>query len=144
MPKIDNIEETPNPNAVKFVLKEPVTNGAANDLEERCTRSRDLDLKGLRQKLLVVRELPVDAAGRQPDVFRREDHLVFVYAQLDAFAGLCDARQLTECACGNDRLELRHLAAQLGFFHRQPIRVRRGHDELAGLEAHEDPGQHRA
>ncbi|MDT5157300.1 MAG: hypothetical protein QOH51_1657 [Acidobacteriota bacterium] len=28
MPKIDNIEETPNPNAIKFVLKEPVTNGA--------------------------------------------------------------------------------------------------------------------
>jgi Fe-S cluster biogenesis protein NfuA len=27
MPKIDNIEETPNPNAVKFVLKEPVTSG---------------------------------------------------------------------------------------------------------------------
>jgi NFU1 iron-sulfur cluster scaffold homolog, mitochondrial len=27
MPKIDNIEETPNPNAVKFVLKEPVTAG---------------------------------------------------------------------------------------------------------------------
>jgi Fe-S cluster biogenesis protein NfuA len=29
MPKIDNIEETPNPNAVKFVLKEPVTTGVA-------------------------------------------------------------------------------------------------------------------
>ena len=29
MPKIDNIEETPNPTAVKFVLKEPVTTGAA-------------------------------------------------------------------------------------------------------------------
>lgn len=29
MPKIDSIEETPNPNAVKFVLKEPVTTGAA-------------------------------------------------------------------------------------------------------------------
>jgi NFU1 iron-sulfur cluster scaffold homolog, mitochondrial len=29
MPKIDNIEETPNPNAVKFILKEPVTGGAA-------------------------------------------------------------------------------------------------------------------
>lgn len=29
MPKIDNIEETPNPNAVKFVLKEPVSSGAA-------------------------------------------------------------------------------------------------------------------
>ncbi|MCA1594381.1 MAG: NifU family protein [Acidobacteria bacterium] len=27
MPKIDNIEETPNPNAIKFLLKEPVTNG---------------------------------------------------------------------------------------------------------------------
>jgi Fe-S cluster biogenesis protein NfuA len=27
MPKIDNIEETPNPNAVKFILKESVTNG---------------------------------------------------------------------------------------------------------------------
>ena len=27
MPKIDNIEETPNPNAVKFLLKEPVTAG---------------------------------------------------------------------------------------------------------------------
>lgn len=29
MPKIDNIEETPNPNAVKFILKEPVSSGAA-------------------------------------------------------------------------------------------------------------------
>ena len=28
MPKIDNIEETPNPNAVKFILKEPVSTGA--------------------------------------------------------------------------------------------------------------------
>ncbi|HVF50473.1 MAG TPA: NifU family protein [Pyrinomonadaceae bacterium] len=28
MPKIDTIEETPNPNAVKFVLKQPVTTGA--------------------------------------------------------------------------------------------------------------------
>ncbi|HEX8502571.1 MAG TPA: NifU family protein [Pyrinomonadaceae bacterium] len=27
MPKIDNIEETPNPNAIKFILKEPVTAG---------------------------------------------------------------------------------------------------------------------
>lgn len=27
MPKIDNIEETPNPNAVKFILKEAVTSG---------------------------------------------------------------------------------------------------------------------
>jgi len=27
MPKIDNVEETPNPNSVKFLLKEPVTSG---------------------------------------------------------------------------------------------------------------------
>ncbi|HWW76763.1 MAG TPA: NifU family protein [Pyrinomonadaceae bacterium] len=27
MPKIENIEETPNPNAVKFILREPVTAG---------------------------------------------------------------------------------------------------------------------
>ncbi len=29
MPKINDIEETPNPNAVKFILREPVTNGVA-------------------------------------------------------------------------------------------------------------------
>ena len=29
MPKISDIEETPNPNAVKFILREPVTNGVA-------------------------------------------------------------------------------------------------------------------
>ena len=29
MPKIADIEETPNPNAIKFILKEPVTSGAA-------------------------------------------------------------------------------------------------------------------
>jgi NFU1 iron-sulfur cluster scaffold homolog, mitochondrial len=29
MPKISDIEDTPNPNAVKFILKEPVTNGTA-------------------------------------------------------------------------------------------------------------------
>ena len=30
MPKISDIEETPNPNAVKFVLREPVSNGTAH------------------------------------------------------------------------------------------------------------------
>jgi Fe-S cluster biogenesis protein NfuA len=30
MPKINDIEETPNPNAVKFILKEPVSNGTAH------------------------------------------------------------------------------------------------------------------
>ncbi len=30
MPKISDIEETPNPNAVKFVLREPVSNGVVH------------------------------------------------------------------------------------------------------------------
>ena len=30
MPKISDIEETPNPNAVKFILREAVSNGTAN------------------------------------------------------------------------------------------------------------------
>ncbi|MBL8203156.1 MAG: NifU N-terminal domain-containing protein, partial [Blastocatellia bacterium] len=29
MPKIEDIEYTPNPNARKFILKEPVTNGTS-------------------------------------------------------------------------------------------------------------------
>src|SRR4029078_7017212 len=30
MPKISDIEETPNPNAVKFILREAVSNGTAH------------------------------------------------------------------------------------------------------------------
>lgn len=33
MPKINDIQETPNPNAVKFILKEPVTNGVARQFD---------------------------------------------------------------------------------------------------------------
>ena len=33
MPKISDIQETPNPNAVKFILKEAVTNGVARQFE---------------------------------------------------------------------------------------------------------------
>ncbi|MFL6208255.1 MAG: NifU family protein [Pyrinomonadaceae bacterium] len=41
MPKIDNIEETPNPNAVKFVLKEPVSNGAARQFQSATEAADD-------------------------------------------------------------------------------------------------------
>lgn len=41
MPKIDNIEETPNPNAVKFILKEPVTNGTARSLQTEIDAQED-------------------------------------------------------------------------------------------------------
>jgi len=33
MPKISDIEETPNPNAVKFILREPVTHGVARQFD---------------------------------------------------------------------------------------------------------------
>jgi len=33
MPKISDIQETPNPNAVKFILKEPVTSGVARQFD---------------------------------------------------------------------------------------------------------------
>ncbi|MDQ6785216.1 MAG: NifU family protein [Acidobacteriota bacterium] len=33
MPKIADIQETPNPNAVKFILKEPVSNGTSHSFD---------------------------------------------------------------------------------------------------------------
>jgi NFU1 iron-sulfur cluster scaffold homolog, mitochondrial len=33
MPKIEDIEYTPNPNAVKFILKEPITNGTSRSYQ---------------------------------------------------------------------------------------------------------------
>ena len=33
MPKIADIQETPNPNAVKFILREPVSHGTSNSFK---------------------------------------------------------------------------------------------------------------
>jgi Fe-S cluster biogenesis protein NfuA len=41
MPKIDNIEETPNPNAVKFILKEPVTAGTTRSFHNAADAAAD-------------------------------------------------------------------------------------------------------
>ncbi len=41
MPKIDNIEETPNPNAIKFILKESVTNGVTRSFHTEAEASGD-------------------------------------------------------------------------------------------------------
>jgi Fe-S cluster biogenesis protein NfuA len=41
MPKIDNIEETPNPNAVKFILKEPVTAGTTRSFHSAAEATGD-------------------------------------------------------------------------------------------------------
>src|SRR3982750_4442587 len=35
MPKIADIQETPNPNAVKFILKEPVSHGTSHSFKTR-------------------------------------------------------------------------------------------------------------
>ena len=35
MPKIADIQETPNPNAVKFILKEPVSHGTSHSFKQR-------------------------------------------------------------------------------------------------------------
>jgi hypothetical protein len=47
MPKISDIEETPNPNAVKFVLREPVSNGAARSFGSATQAENDPLAKSL-------------------------------------------------------------------------------------------------
>lgn len=47
MPKISDIEETPNPNAVKFVLREPVTNGTARSIGSSAEAEHDTLAKSL-------------------------------------------------------------------------------------------------
>lgn len=47
MPKISDIQETPNPNAVKFILKEPVTNGVAKQFNSAAEASEDALAKSL-------------------------------------------------------------------------------------------------
>jgi Fe-S cluster biogenesis protein NfuA len=47
MPKISDIEETPNPNAVKFVLREPITNGTARSIGSAAEAETDPLAKSL-------------------------------------------------------------------------------------------------
>ncbi len=47
MPKISDIQETPNPNAVKFILKEPVTNGVARQFDSPDKAAADSLAKAL-------------------------------------------------------------------------------------------------
>jgi Fe-S cluster biogenesis protein NfuA len=41
MPKISDIEETPNPNAVKFILREPISNGTTHSFPSAEAASED-------------------------------------------------------------------------------------------------------
>src|SRR6187431_153291 len=47
MPKISDIEETPNPNAVKFILREPVTHGVARSFSSASQAENDALAKSL-------------------------------------------------------------------------------------------------
>ena len=47
MPKISDIEETPNPNAVKFILREPISNGVAKSIASAAQAADDPLAKAL-------------------------------------------------------------------------------------------------
>ena len=47
MPKITDIQETPNPNAVKFILKEPVSNGTTHSFDSAAQAEADPLAKSL-------------------------------------------------------------------------------------------------
>jgi len=47
MPKISDIQETPNPNAVKFILREPVSNGVARSFSSPSQAENDPLAKSL-------------------------------------------------------------------------------------------------
>jgi Fe-S cluster biogenesis protein NfuA len=47
MPKISDIEETPNPNAVKFILREAVSNGVASQFNSASQAEKDPLAKAL-------------------------------------------------------------------------------------------------
>jgi Fe-S cluster biogenesis protein NfuA len=47
MPKINDIQETPNPNAVKFILREPVSNGVARSFSSASQAEPDVLAKSL-------------------------------------------------------------------------------------------------
>ena len=47
MPKIADIQETPNPNAVKFILKEPVSHGTSHSFKNAAAAEGDALAKSL-------------------------------------------------------------------------------------------------
>ncbi|HEX8097242.1 MAG TPA: NifU family protein [Pyrinomonadaceae bacterium] len=60
MPKISDIQETPNPNAVKFILKEPVTNGNVRQFYSAAEAENDPLSKALFEVGNVVSVFYVD------------------------------------------------------------------------------------
>ena len=60
MPKISDIQETPNPNAVKFILREPVSNGVAQQFASVDQAQTDVLAKSLFDVGSVVSVLYMD------------------------------------------------------------------------------------
>jgi len=56
MPKISDIQETPNPNAVKFILREPLTSGVGRQFASNDQAQSDPLAKSLFDVGSVVRE----------------------------------------------------------------------------------------
>src|SRR5205823_2489868 len=84
----------------------------------------------------------VDSAGRQPDAVDPKHDLVVLDAELDLLGPARNSPELLEGTRRDDRLEIGDLAFEWRLLHRQAVGVGRGHDQLAGLEASEDAGQH--
>ena len=61
MPKISDIQETPNPNAAKFILKEPVTNGVARQFDSAEKAQEDELAKALFETGHVVSVFYMDS-----------------------------------------------------------------------------------
>ena len=47
MPKIADIQETPNPNAVKFILKEPISHGTSHSFKSEEDAEKDKIAKSI-------------------------------------------------------------------------------------------------
>ena len=69
MPKIQDIDLTPNPNARKFVLKEPITNGVARSFENKEDASSDnlaskiFEFKGITNVFIIDNWITITQDG---------------------------------------------------------------------------------
>ena len=72
MPKIADIQETPNPNAVKFILKEPVSHGTSHSFPNADEAAGDEPI-GEGEYTAILEEVARIGRleGEGPDVFGR-------------------------------------------------------------------------
>ena len=99
----------------------------------------------LRPQLVELRELPLDAARRQPRAVDPEQHLVLAGRR----ARSCRRRPRGDVTSSSARAgtiasSLGHRAVDRRLLVREPVRVGRGHDQLAVAEADEDARSARA